>query len=159
MSFPYIVLAIALVMVMGPGLDSIVLVLGIVRCPQFARLIRSQVISVREREYVEATRALGASDAKLLFVHILPNSIAPVIVLASLSIATAISAEAALSFLGLGIRPPTPSWGILLSDGRGYLADAPWMATFGGVAISLAVIGFNLVGDALRDIQDPRAGR
>jgi peptide/nickel transport system permease protein len=156
MAFPYIVLAIALVMLIGPGMLNLILVIGMLRVPQFARLARSGVLSVKQKDYVIAARALGVRDFWLLFRHILPNTLGPVVVLASLSVATAISAESALSFLGVGIQPPQSSWGTLLSDGRNYILHAPWMTTFPGLFLSLTILGYNLVGDGLRDALDPR---
>ncbi|HWT80915.1 MAG TPA: ABC transporter permease, partial [Candidatus Methylomirabilis sp.] len=130
--------------------------IGIVFVPHFARLIRGQVLSVKENEYVSAARALGASDARLMRNHLLPNCLAPLLVQSSFSISFAILVEAALSFLGLGTQPPTPSWGIMLSSGRGYLEQAPWLGIFPGLAIFLTVLGFNLLGDGVRDALDPR---
>jgi peptide/nickel transport system permease protein len=124
--------------------------------PGFARVTRSAVISVRRSEYVEAAQALGATDLTIIVRHILPNSMAPIIVQTTLSLGFAILAEAALSFLGLGTEPPTPSWGLMLSTGRGFMETAPWVAIFPGVAIVLAVLSFNLLGDGLRDSLDPR---
>lgn len=151
MAFPYIVLAIGFLAIFGPGLENLVIIIGITRAPGFARLLRACVLSLREREFIEAARATGNSDLRVLVKHILPNCIAPLIVLATLTMATAINVEAALSFLGLGIRPPDASWGVLIADGRSYLLDAPWIAISPGVAISLTVLGFNLLGDFMRD--------
>jgi peptide/nickel transport system permease protein len=151
MSFPYIVLAIGFLAIFGPGLENLVIVIGITRAPGFARLLRASVLSLKEREFIEAARATGNSGLRLLFRHILPNCMAPLMVLATLNVATAINMEAALSFLGLGIRPPDASWGVLVADGRSYLFDAPWMAITPGIAISLTVLGFNLLGDFIRD--------
>ena len=151
MAFPYIVLAIGFMAMFGPGLENLVIIIGITRAPGFARLLRASVLSLREREFIEAARATGNSDFRVLYRHILPNCIAPLMVLATLNMATAINVEAALSFLGLGIRPPDASWGVLIADGRSYLLDAPWIAISPGVAISLTVLGFNLLGDFMRD--------
>lgn len=159
MAFPYIVLAMALVAVLGPGLVNIVLVIGIVRLPQFARITRGAVLAVREREYVTASQAIGASDPRTMLRHVIPNVLAPILILSTLSIATAINTEAALSFLGLGITPPMSSWGTMLAEGRSNLRDAWWVATFPGLAISLASLGFNLMGDALQDLLDPRIAK
>lgn len=156
MAFPFIVIAIALVVLIGPGMLNVILVIGILRVPQFARVIRSSVISVKEQEFVVAARTVGLSSARILFRHIMPNSLGPILVLASLQIATAISTESALSFLGIGIQPPQSTWGTLLADGRRYMLDAPWIATFPGLMLSLTIFGFNLVGDGLRDALDPR---
>ncbi|HBY99285.1 MAG: ABC transporter permease [Ardenticatenaceae bacterium] len=156
MAFPYIVLAIVLAWIIGPGLGNLILVIGIIRTPQFARITRGSVLSVKEYDYVEAAHSFGQRNLIILGRHILPNCISPILIYASLSIATAISAEAALSFLGLGIQPPQPSWGTLLAEGQRYMFDAPWIATFPGIAISLTILGYNLVGDGLRDALDPR---
>jgi peptide/nickel transport system permease protein len=128
----------------------------VVFVPNFARLIRAQVLSVKEHDFVAAARALGASDRRLVLLHILPNCLAPLLVQSSFSVAFGILTEAALSFLGMGTQPPTPSWGIMLSAGRGYLEQAPWLGAFPGLAIFLAVLGFNLLGDGIRDALDPR---
>lgn len=159
MAFPYIVLAMALVAVIGPGMSNIVLVIGIVRLPQFARLTRGAVLAVKELEFVTAARAVGATNLRMVLKHVLPNVLAPIFVISSLSIATAINTEAALSFLGLGITPPMSSWGTMLADGRSNLRDAWWVATFPGLAISLASLGFNLLGDAVQDLLDPRIAK
>lgn len=156
LAIPYIVLAVALLATFGPGFTNVVLVISLTRVPGFARLVRSSVLSLKEQEFVEAARAIGSSDFSLVAKHILPNAMAPVLVLSTLSVATAINAEAALSFLGLGLQPPMPSWGILVADGRAYLRDAPWIAILPGLAISVAALGFNLLGDALRDWFDVR---
>jgi peptide/nickel transport system permease protein len=156
LSFPTLVLALGITAVLGPKLTHALFAIAIVFVPHFARLIRGQVLSVKENDYVTAARALGASDARVMRLHILPNCLAPLLVQCSFSIAFAILVEAALSFLGLGTQPPTPSWGIMLSMGRGYLEQAPWLGAFPGLAIFLTVLGFNLLGDGLRDALDPR---
>jgi len=156
MAFPSILLAIALVAVLGASLQNAMIAVGIVGVPQFARIVRAAVLSVKETEYIEAARAIGAKHKKILFQHILPNCLAPIIVQATLSIGTAILDAAGLSFLGLGAQPPTPEWGAMLSDGRHALQNSPWVVTFPGLAILLVVLGFNLFGDGLRDALDPR---
>ena len=156
MSFPAILLAIAIMAVRGSHLYNVVLALGFVYIPRFARIVRGSVLSLKEKEFVEASLAMGNSDVFIIFRHILPNCLAPLIVQATISLAYAILAEAALSFLGMGAPPPAPSWGNILSDARNYMLDAPWMTVFPGVAITLAVLGYNLFGDALRDALDPR---
>lgn len=156
MAFPYIVLAIVLAWIIGPGIRNLILVIGIIRTPQFARIIRSSVLAIKETPYVEAARAIGVRPETILWRHILPNCISPLLIYASLSVATAISAEAALSFLGLGIQPPRPSWGVMLAEGQRFMFDAPWIATFPGIAISITILGYNLLGDGLRDALDPR---
>jgi peptide/nickel transport system permease protein len=159
MGFPAIVLAITLVALVGPGLVNLVFIIGLIRLPHFARLMRGSILSLKQREFVVAARAIGQRDMRILFGHVVPNAITPIIVLTSLSIATAIVTESALSFLGLGVRPPEASWGTMLKDGQQYMLGAPWVATFPGLAITFTVLGYNLVGDGLRDIFDPRTLR
>ncbi|MBI4280282.1 MAG: ABC transporter permease [Armatimonadetes bacterium] len=155
-SFPALILAIAITGILGPSLTNATIAIGIVYTPTFARLARGTVLSVLQHEYVTAARALGASDARIMRVHVLPNIAAPITVQTTLNLSTAILAEAALSFLGLGTQPPDPSWGTMLGTGRRYMESAPWVAVFPGLAIMMAVLGFNLLGDGLRDILDPR---
>ena len=157
MSFPGILLAIAFVAFLGPGLFNVVLALSIGGWVGYARLVRAQVLAVKEREFVEAARALGASDLRIIVRHILPNIIQPVIVQAAIGMAGAILAEATMSFLGLGVPPPTATWGSMLNDGRSHLFDAPHLVVFPAVAVMLAVLSFNFVGDGLRDYLDPRS--
>jgi peptide/nickel transport system permease protein len=156
LAFPYILLAIAVVAILGPGLLNAMIAIGIVYIPHYARVVRGAVLSVRARDYVEAARALGAPDGRVMMQHVLPNTLAPVIVQTTLNVGTAIIDTAALSFLGLGVQPPTPDWGNMLSAGRSYVIDSPWIATFPGLAILVTVLAFNLMGDALRDAFDPR---
>jgi peptide/nickel transport system permease protein len=155
-AFPAILMAIAVLAVLGPGTTNAMIAIGIVYIPIFARVTRASVLSVREQVYVRASRSVGASDARLLARHVLPNAAPPILVQTSVSLAFAVLAEAALSFLGLGTQPPDPSWGRMLAEGRGYIELAWWMAVFPGVAIFLTVLSFNLLGDALRDVLDPR---
>jgi ABC-type dipeptide/oligopeptide/nickel transport system permease subunit len=156
MAFPSLLLAIAIVSVLGIGLINALLAIGIVSIPRFARLIRSTVLSVKELEYVEASRALGASPLHILFSRVLPNAITPLIVQGTLGIATAILDAAALSFLGLGAEPPTPEWGLMLGEERNSVFNAPHLVIFPGIAIMITVLSFNLLGDGLRDVLDPR---
>ena len=156
LAFPTLVLALGITAILGPKLSHALLAIGLVFVPNFARLIRGQVLSVRENDFVTAARALGGTDVRVVLQHVLPNCVAPLLVQSSFAISFAILVEAALSFLGLGTQPPTPSWGIMLSQGRGYLEQAPWLGAFPGVAIFITVLGFNLVGDGLRDALDPR---
>lgn len=156
MAFPSLLLAIAIVSVLGTGLINALLAIGIVSIPRFARLVRSTVISVKELEYVVAARSIGAKQSRILFSHIIPNSLTPLIVQATLGIATAILDAAALSFLGLGAEPPRPEWGLMLGEERNSVFNAPHLVFFPGVAIMLTVLGFNLLGDGLRDALDPR---
>jgi peptide/nickel transport system permease protein len=155
-SFPVMLLALAIVAMLGPGIWPAILAIAVVYTPFFARITRASVLTVREETYIKAARSIGASNTRILRLHVLPNIMAAIIVQTSLSLAFAILTEAALSFLGLGVQPPTPSWGRMLFDGRGFLADAWWMAVFPGAAIFLTVLALNLVGDAMRDALDPR---
>lgn len=157
LSFPGILLAIAFVAFLGPGIFNLILALSIGGWVGYARLVRAQVLAVREREYVEAARALGASDWRIVTRHILPNIIQPVIVQAAIGMAGAVLAEATMSFLGLGVPPPTASWGTMLNDARAHLFDAPHLVVFPALAVMLAVLSFNFIGDALRDLLDPRS--
>lgn len=159
MSFPYIIIAVALVSVFGPGLFKLIMIVGFLRIPEFARITRAPILVLKETSFIEAARAIGQGDWKILTKHILPNCLMVICVYASLSIATAIRIEAALSFLGLGIQPPVPSWGLMLSEGRQYIMYAAWYTTFPGIAISLTILGFNLVSDGMRDMLDPRLRR
>lgn len=155
-AFPAILLAIAVLAILGRGVTNAMIAIGIVYIPIFARIARAEVLSVKNEEFVEVARALGASDRAILIRHILPNILAPIIVEISLSLSFAILAEAALSFFGLGTQPPDPSWGRMLSEGRAYFNQSVWMGIFPGVAIMFTVIGFNFLGDGLRDSLDPR---
>jgi peptide/nickel transport system permease protein len=157
LAFPGILLAIALVAVLGPSLTNVVLALVVIGWVGYARLVRGQVLKVRELEYVQAARAQGASTWRILWRHVIPATFPAVTVQATLGMAGAIIAEASLSFLGLGVQPPTPSWGTMLDAGRAHLFDAPHLTVFPGVSIALLVLGFNFLGDALRDQIDPRA--
>ena len=159
MSFPYILLALMIASVLGPGLQNVVLALGVTGWTTMCRIARVQAMSLREGTFVESSRCIGASDLRILAHHILPNSIAPILVVLTLGMATAITGEASLSFLGMGIKPPEPSWGGMLSESRGYLFQSTTLPVFPGVAIMVAVLGFNLVGDGLRDALDPRLRR
>ena len=159
LSFPALVLALAITAALGPGLRNAMIAIGVVYTPIYARLTRGQVLSVREREYIEAARASGAGHVRIMARHVFPNVIAPLIVQASLSVALAILAEASLSFLGLGVQPPEPSWGSMVNTGKNYLDQAPWMSFAPGAAILLTVMGFNFLGDAIRDALDPRLQR
>lgn len=157
LSFPGILIAIAFVAFRGPGIFNLVLALSLGGWVGYARLVRGQVLAVREREFVEAARALGASDLRIILSHILPNIIQPVIVQAAIGMAGAVLAEATMSFLGLGVPPPTASWGSMLNDARSHLFDAPHLVIFPAVTVMLAVLAFNFIGDALRDFLDPRS--
>lgn len=156
LAFPSILLAISIVAVLGPSLQNALIAIAIVNIPNFGRLIRSKVLSIKQEEYITSAKAIGMKDGRILFRHILPNSMAPVIVQGTLAIATAIIEAAALGFLGLGAQAPTPEWGKMLADARVYLVNAPWTMIFPGIAIMLTVLGFNLMGDGLRDALDPK---
>ena len=155
-SFPVVLLAIALVAVLGPSLRNTMIAVGIVFTPIFARVVRGSTLSVREEVYVQAVRSLGASDWRIVLRHVLPNVAGPIIVQASLSLAFAILTEAALSFVGVGVQPPRPAWGLLLSDAQRFLGQGWWLSVFPGLAIFVTVMAFNLVGDGLRDALDPK---
>ena len=155
MSFPPILLALTVVAVLGPSLTNAMIAIGVTYVPYFARVTRSEVVSVVEEDFVEAARALGERDSRVLFREVLPNAAAPIIVQASISLAFAILAAAGLSFLGLGAQPPQPSWGLMIRQSKQYLTQAPWMAIFPGLGIATTVLGFNLLGDGIRDVLDP----
>jgi peptide/nickel transport system permease protein len=156
LAFPGLILAIAIVAALGPSLQNAMIAIGIVAVPVYARLVRAVVLQLKQMEFVTATRALGASPLRLIFAHLIPNLLNPVIVQVSLSAGFAILAEATLSFLGLGAQPPTPDWGQMINTGRTFLNNDPWLAIVPGVAISITVYAFNLLGDSLRDALDPR---
>lgn len=156
LAFPYILLTIVIVALLGPTLLNAMIAIGIARLPQYARVMRSSVLAEKSAEYVEAERSLGVSNTELIFMSILPNCLAPIIVQATLGIGGAIIESAALSFLGLGAQPPTPEWGLMIASSREFISNAWWIVTFPGIAILLAVLGFNLLGDGIRDVLDPR---
>jgi peptide/nickel transport system permease protein len=156
LAFPFILLAIAIIAVLGPSLQNIIIVMAITGWVIYARVVRGEILSLREKEFVIATRALGGSNGRIIFQHLLPNVIPQCIVIVTLEMARMIIMEAALSFLGLGIQPPTPTWGGMLADGRVYLATSWWLATFPGLVIMLVVLGINLLGNWFRDVLDPR---
>lgn len=155
-AFPGLLFAIAIMSVMGPGLYNVFLALGLVGWPTISRLVRGEVLALREREFVQGARAVGARDLRILLLHLLPNCLGPIIVVVTLGIAGAILSEASLSFLGLGTQPPTPSWGAMLAGGRDYVWDAPWLTFYPGIAIFVTILSLNLLGDGLRDVLDPR---
>lgn len=154
-SMPVIVFALAIVMALGPSLDNVIIAIAVVSWAQLARVVRSKTQSIKNKPYAEAARALGMSNTRLIFRHILPNILSPIIVLTSLSLPAAILSTTALSFLGLGSQPPAPDWGVILNEGINYIEYAPWISTFPGLAIVWTVLGFNLLGVGLRDILDP----
>jgi peptide/nickel transport system permease protein len=156
LAMPFILLALAVIAVLGPSLRNIIFVLGITSWVSYARVVRAEVLTLRTREFVSAAQALGGGGRRIVFRHLLPNVLTPVIVIATLEVARMIILESALSFLGLGVQPPTPTWGGMLADGRAYLSTAWWQATFPGLSIMLTVLGINLLGDWLRDVLDPR---
>jgi len=156
LAFPYVLLTIVIVAVLGPSLTNAMIAIGISQLPRYVRLVRASVLAEKESDYVLAERSIGTSDGELMFGSILPNSLAPVIVMATLGVGEAILSSAALSFLGLGAQPPTPEWGLMIASSREFVTSAWWIVTFPGVATLLAVLGFNLFGDGLRDVLDPR---
>jgi len=155
-SFPFILLAILIIAITGPGVTNVIISLAVAYLPYSARIARGAVLAVKENQYVEAARASGASDLRVIVKYIMPNITAPIVVYVTMSFAFALLSEAGLQFLGLGARPPTPSWGLMLNETRGIIEFAPWTGVFPGLAIALAVIGFNLFGDGLRDVLDPK---
>jgi peptide/nickel transport system permease protein len=159
LAFPYLLLAIIIVSALGPGLLNTIIAIAIWTVPAFARVARSAVLQLKERDFVVAATALGAKEARVMGTHLLPNFASTLVVYASLYVAYAILMESALSFLGLGVQPPTASWAGMIASGRNYLTSAPHIATIPGLAIAVAVLGFNLLGDALRDVYDPASGR
>ncbi len=156
LAFPAILLAISIVAVRGPGLVNTMIAVAVVGVPGYARVVRSVVLSVRERDYVDAARMIGVNNARIMFIHILPNSLSPIIVQMTLGVGGAILFAAALGFLGLGVQPPIPEWGAMISDSIPFLRQSPHMVFFPGMAIMITVLGFNLLGDGLRDALDPQ---
>jgi peptide/nickel transport system permease protein len=156
LAFPTILLALAIVTILGPSLTNAMIAVGVVNIPKFARIVRSSVLSVKENEYIEAAISIGCTDFEIITKHILPNCLAPILVQSTLTIGTAILEAAGLSFLGLGAQPPMAEWGSMLADSRGYMRQAPWSVMYPGLAIMVTVLGFNLLGDGLRDALDPR---
>lgn len=155
-AFPFILGALAIMTILGPGFLNILIAVGILEWAYFARLFRSSTLSVKENDYIEAARAVGAGNMRIIFRHIFPNAVSPVVIYGAMSVGGAILAEAALSFLGIGVQPPQPSWGLMLAESRQFIASAPWMMYFPGLAIFITVLGFVLLADGLRDALDPR---
>jgi peptide/nickel transport system permease protein len=156
MSFPIVILGLLVLAIMGPGLIKIVIAIGVALTPRIARLARGSTLSIKGKEYIEAARAVGQNDGKIMLIHVLPNIFGDILVMGTLWVATAIIVEASLSFIGLGVRPPTPSWGAMIRDGLDQLTNAPWLSIFPGLAIFISVFSFNLIADGLRDISDPK---
>jgi peptide/nickel transport system permease protein len=156
LAFPWLLLAIGIVAILGPGINNVIIAVAIIYVPAFARIVRASVLTIKEREYVEAARAIGQPDIQIMWRHILRNAWAPIIVQATLSIGQAIIFAAGLSFIGLGTQPPAADWGVMLKSGHEFLRDSPWLGIFPGLAILLTVLAFNLLGDGLRDALDPR---
>lgn len=159
LAFPSILLAILIVAILGPKLENAMIAIGIVNAPSYARLLRSSTITIKNNEFIEAAIANGASHTRIIFSHILPNCMTPIIVQATLGIGSAVLEMAGLSFLGLGAQPPTPEWGAMLNNAREFIRSAPWVITFPGIAIILSVLAFNLLGDGLRDLLDPHTAK
>lgn len=155
-SFPTVMLALALVTITGPSLTAVIVVVILVNVPGYARIVRTQTIAIKSSEFVTAAQSMGASTARILRVHIMPNVIGPLVILASMDIPVVIAIEAGMSFLGLGVRPPTPSWGSILNDGFGQIRETPWIAIAGGLPIIITTLGFTFLGETLRDVFDPR---
>jgi peptide/nickel transport system permease protein len=156
LAFPWLLLAIGIMAILGPGINNVIIAVAIVYVPAFARIVRGSVLSIKEKEFIEAARAVGQPGPMIMLRHILPNAVAPIIVLATLSIGQAIIYAAGLSFIGLGTQPPDSDWGVMLASGREYLRDGPWLGFFPGLAILITVLAFNLFGDGMRDALDPR---
>jgi peptide/nickel transport system permease protein len=156
MSFPIVILGLLVLAIMGPGLIKIVIAIGVALIPRIARLARGSTLAVKGKEYIEAARAVGQKEGKIMMIHVLPNIFGEILVMGTLWVATAIIVEASLSFIGLGVRPPTPSWGAMIRDGLDQLTNAPWLSIFPGLAIFVSVFSFNLIADGLRDISDPK---
>jgi peptide/nickel transport system permease protein len=155
-AFPTVILALALLALLGPSMQNVIIVIAVGFMPGYARVVRAQVLAVKEGSFVEVERSLGASDLRVAFVHILPNILAPLVILLAMDLPSAITTEAGLSFLGLGVRPPTPSWGVILADGFSKIRNSPWPVLWGCLALMLTTLGFTLFGEAVRDILDPR---
>jgi peptide/nickel transport system permease protein len=155
-AFPAVILALAILALLGPSLRNVIIVIGLAWTPGYARITRAQVLSARGEQYVEVERSLGATQMRILFRHILPNVVAPLLILAAMDLPVVITFEAGLSFLGLGVRPPTPSWGVILSDGFNFIRQSPWPITWAGVTLIITTLGFTLFGETLRDVLDPR---
>jgi len=156
MSFPIVILGLLVLAIMGPGLLKIVIAIGVALTPRIARLARGSTLAIKGKEFIEAARAVGQKDGKIMLIHVLPNIFGDILVMGTLWVATAIIVEASLSFIGLGVRPPTPSWGAMIRDGLDQLTNAPWLSIFPGLAIFISVFSFNLIADGLRDISDPK---
>lgn len=155
-AFPAVILALVILALLGPSLVNVIIVIGLAWTPGYARITRAQVLSARQHQYVEVERSLGASQKRVLFLHILPNVVAPLLILAAMDLPVVITFEAGLSFLGLGVRPPTPSWGVVLSDGFNFIRHSPWPITWAGLTLIITTLGFTLFGETLRDVLDPR---
>lgn len=155
-AFPAVILALVILALLGPSLVNVIIVIGLAWTPGYARITRAQVLSTRQHQYVEVERSLGASQKRVLFLHILPNVVAPLLILAAMDLPVVITFEAGLSFLGLGVRPPTPSWGVVLSDGFNFIRHSPWPITWAGLTLIITTLGFTLFGETLRDVLDPR---
>jgi peptide/nickel transport system permease protein len=154
-AFPAVILALTILALLGPSLVNVVLVIGLAWTPGYARIVRAQVLTTKQNQYIEVERSLGATQGRILISHILPNIIAPLLILAAMDLPVVITFEAGLSFLGLGVRPPTPSWGVILSDGFNFIRNSPWPITWSGLTLIITTLGFTLFGETLRDVLDP----
>jgi peptide/nickel transport system permease protein len=155
-AFPAVILALAILALLGPSLVNVILVIGLAWTPGYARITRAQVLSTKQNQYIEVERSLGAGQRRILFSHLMPNILAPLLILAAMDLPVVITFEAGLSFLGLGVRPPTPSWGVILADGFNFIRQSPWPITWAGLTLIITTLGFTLFGEALRDVLDPR---
>ena len=155
-AFPAVILALAILALLGSSLSNVIIVIGLAWIPGYARITRAQVLSTKQNQYIEVERSLGASQARILISHILPNIVAPLLILAAMDLPVVITFEAGLSFLGLGVKPPTPSWGVILSDGFNFIRNSPWPITWAGLTLIISTLGFTLFGETLRDVLDPR---
>ena len=155
-AFPAVILALAILALLGPSLVNVIIVIGLAWTPGYARVTRAQVLSTKQNQYIEVERSLGASQRRIIFLHLMPNILAPLLILAAMDLPVVITFEAGLSFLGLGVRPPTPSWGVILSDGFNFIRQSPWPITWAGLTLIITTLGFTLFGETLRDVLDPR---
>lgn len=155
-AFPAVILALTILALLGSSLSNVIIIIGLAWIPGYARITRAQVLATKQNQYIEVERSLGATRSRILFAHIMPNIIAPLLILAAMDLPVVITFEAGLSFLGLGVKPPTPSWGVILSDGFNFIRNSPWPITWAGLTLIITTLGFTLFGETLRDVLDPR---